>query len=60
MSKHYGYPTTRSFARSTNEAFQQDQGSWWFPPEKTSAERLWLYAAIAFFVSSIFFALSIL
>jgi hypothetical protein len=53
----YGYPTTRRFARSTMQAFQQDQGEWWFPPERTTGEKVWLYASIAFFLCSVLFVL---
>jgi len=53
----YGYPTTRRFHRSTMDAFQQDQAEWWFPPERSTAEKVWLYGSLIFFVLSIFFAL---
>jgi len=53
----YGYPTTRRFARSTMQAFQQDQGEWWYPPERTLTSRVWDWAAVVFFFSSILYLL---
>jgi hypothetical protein len=39
------------------DAFQQDQAEWWFPPERSTAEKVWLYGSLIFFVLSIFFVL---
>jgi hypothetical protein len=36
-----GWPTTRCFPRTTNEAFRDDvdNAKWWYPPEKTWQDR---------------------
>ena len=59
MLNNYGYPTTRCHPRSTNEAFPQDQADWWFPPEKTRTDRVWLVCSLIFFLTTILYVLSL-
>lgn len=56
-AKTYGWPTTRRYHRTMMNAFQQDQAQWWFPPERTNAEKVWLYVATAFAMLSVLFVL---
>lgn len=53
MTDNYeDWPTTRRFARSTNEAFREDvdNAQWWFPPEKTWQDRLMFWTGVILWV----------
>ena len=55
------YPTTRTFARTTQEAFKDaSYGEWFYPPEKSLATKvlfhvgvyLWIAIGIYFWVTA--------
>jgi hypothetical protein len=53
-----GWPTTRRFPRTMNEAFPDDAANakWWYPPEQRWQDKLfmtlcvWLWIALATFL----------
>lgn len=53
-----GWPTTRCFPRTMNEAFPDDveNAEWWYPPEQRWQDKVfmtfsvWLWIAVAIFL----------
>jgi hypothetical protein len=46
----YGWPTTRRYPRTTQEAFPQDNTQWWYPPEQRLRDKVFFWIGIAIWV----------
>jgi hypothetical protein len=49
---NYGWPTTRTFPRTTREAFKDDieNAQWWYPPEQRWQDRLLFWLSVALWI----------
>ena len=62
-SKNYGWPTSRCFPRTMNDAFKNnvDNAQWLYPPEKNFnwrntamlAVAIWLWIGLAYYLVSL-------
>lgn len=56
IMSNYGYPTTRKFPRTLAEAFPDERGEWFYPPEPKSMERVYIgIGVVAWIGLSVYF-----
>lgn len=54
ISKYEGSPTTRTFPRTSSDAFRDaDASQWWFAPEDTRADRALFWSGVIMWVALI-------
>lgn len=48
----YGWPTTRRFPRTINDAFQDsvENAQWWYPPERSASDMTLRWLSVALWI----------